>query len=189
MKPYDNEGKVFIDVQQVIPLPEAEDITIKIKEKQARERIARREQTESSKVFLRFWGQLLEKAKTKTDLHSRISPVAQYWIAAGAGRAGMSFNYAIGRKFIRVELYIDTGEKEENKRIFDHLNQSQRAIEERFGRPLQWERLEDKRASRIKSELPGSILVEEDWHHLQDQMVSTMVQFEKAIRPELDRLQ
>jgi hypothetical protein len=42
IKPYDDNGRVFADVQQVIPLPEAEDYQVRLKEKQQRERAARK---------------------------------------------------------------------------------------------------------------------------------------------------
>jgi len=42
IKPYDDHGRVLIDVQQVIPLPEAEAYIIQIREKQQKERMKRK---------------------------------------------------------------------------------------------------------------------------------------------------
>lgn len=188
MKPYADNGRVLVDVQQVIPLLEAADYIVKITEKKDRERHARRERSETEKVLLRFWGQLLQKAKAKTELHSGISPLAQYWVGTGAGRTGLALNYAIGRKFIRVELYMDTGDKDTNKRLFDKLALAKAKIESAFGGPLGWERLDDKRACRVKAEFDGSVLDETNWDQLQDRMIDTMIRFEQALRPELDQL-
>jgi len=41
IKPYNDNGRVFLDVQQVIPLPEAAEYQVKIKEKKQRERAPR----------------------------------------------------------------------------------------------------------------------------------------------------
>ena len=49
----------------------------------------------------------------------------------------------------RVDLYIDTGDRERNKQIFDQLRARSEAIEAAFGAPLAWERIDDKKASRI----------------------------------------
>jgi len=50
IKPYDDNGRTLIDVQQVIPLPEAEEYQVQIKEKQQREKVARK----SSRDYTRF---------------------------------------------------------------------------------------------------------------------------------------
>lgn len=49
IKPYKDNGRVLVDVQQVIPLPEAAEYQVQIKEKQQRERKARQ-----SKDFTRY---------------------------------------------------------------------------------------------------------------------------------------
>jgi hypothetical protein len=41
VKPYDDNGRILVDVQQVIPLPEATEYQVQIKEKQQREKVAR----------------------------------------------------------------------------------------------------------------------------------------------------
>ena len=70
-----------------------------------------------------FWKLLLDKAKTKTKLHSNISPGMYNWAGTGAGFSGIGYNYTIGQHYAKVELYIDhdrtTGEG--NKRTFDFL--------------------------------------------------------------------
>lgn len=49
LKPYNDSGRVLLDVQQIIPLPEAEDYRVRVREKQEREREARRTQRDLSK--------------------------------------------------------------------------------------------------------------------------------------------
>jgi hypothetical protein len=60
------------------------------------------------------------------------------WISAGAGvRSGVSFTYVVWMtEETAVELYIDTGDKEENKRIFDGLHAKKPEIEQAFGAPM-----------------------------------------------------
>jgi len=45
LRPYGSKTETFLDVQQVIPLPEAEDYQIKVREKKQVERVARKEKT------------------------------------------------------------------------------------------------------------------------------------------------
>ena len=42
IKPYSDDGRLLVDVQQIIPLPEAEDYRVRLKEKKQRERAARK---------------------------------------------------------------------------------------------------------------------------------------------------
>ena len=102
-----------------------------------------------------FWSKLLERAKERTKLHANISPGQYSWIGTSAGRRGLGFNYAVRQHEASVELYIDRGKDtdEENKTIFDTLVASKDDIEATFGEPLEWQRLESKRACRIRKEI------------------------------------
>src|SRR5258705_12128027 len=57
--PYLDNGRVLIDVQQVIPLPEASDYIVEIREKEHK---GRQERNERSNLRRRFWQGLLAMA-------------------------------------------------------------------------------------------------------------------------------
>lgn len=187
IKPYDDGGRTLIDVQQVIPLPEVEEYQVQIREKAARERSSRKVKSESEQLYYRFWEGLLDLANKKTDLHSRISPSENTYI--GATSAGLTFCYAFGHYGARVELYIDKGDKEKNKAIFDQLVSTKNQIESSFNGPLSWQRIDNKRACRISSEVSTlSVRDEEKWPQLQESMIDAMIKLEEALRPHITRL-
>jgi hypothetical protein len=133
---------------------------------------------------MEFWSQLLEQAKERTSLHARISPGKENWISAGAGRSGLGFNYVIRMSDAQVELYIDKGEAEANKDIFDQLIANKEQIEAAYGEPLDWQRLDDRRASRICHRLTTGGLADRDrWLDIQEAMIDAMVRLEKALKP------
>ncbi len=109
----------------------------------------RKEFAERYTLRLQFWEQLLERAKNKTHLHSRISPTKDNWINTGAGKSGLAYAYVILMNGGRVEFYIGTTDQETNKRYFDKLFAHKADIEKTFGASLEWQRLDNKRASRI----------------------------------------
>ncbi|KAF0247035.1 MAG: hypothetical protein FD180_152 [Planctomycetota bacterium] len=188
IRPYSDSGRVLVDVQQVIPLPEAADYVVKVREKEGKERLARRE-TDTERRLRRFWAELLNTANTQTQLHARVSPGKSWYLPAGAGKAGVSLTYAFGKENPRVELWISSQDREENKRIFDQLARAKSQIEARFGDVLGWERLDGKNACRIRFDFEApSVLEEKGWPELQEKMISNMIGFEKALRPELDKL-
>jgi hypothetical protein len=55
---------------------------------------------------------------------------------------------------LRVEAYLDSGDATVNKALFDELQAEATAWEQKVGRPLTWERLDDKRASRLAAYHP-----------------------------------
>ena len=151
----------------------------------------KKELAERHKLRLQFWEQLLERAKQKgVQLHAQRSPTTDSWISAGAGvQSGLSFAYVTWKTDqTAVELYIDTADKDENKRIFDKLHEKKQEIEKSFGAPLSWERLDEKKASRIRYIIKeGGITDESKWQAIQDAMITAMDRLAKAIKPHFSR--
>ena len=152
----------------------------------------KKERAERYSLRHRFWAQLLDLAKEKTQLHANISPSQSSYLMTGAGRSGLRFDYVVQQHTSEIELYIDRGKDadSENEEIFDRLEQSKVEIEEAFGEPLEWQRLESKRACRINKRfsLGGYRDDEEKWQEIQGAMIDGMIQLEKAFRPHIDRL-
>jgi len=153
---------------------------------------SKKEFAERYDIRKRFWTGLLEKAKARTKLHANISPSRDSWVGAGAGISGLSYNYVIRQHDANVELYIDRGKdsETENKRIFDQIEKSRETVEKAFGEPILWERLDGKRACRIKyeSETGGYRDDEVKWPEIQDAMIDAMVRLEQALRPHIAKL-
>lgn len=140
-----------------------------------------------------FWTQLLEKAKEKTKLHANVSPSIYSWIGTGAGKSGIGYNYVITNKYASCEIYLDRGKEFEdpniNKIRFDKLFKHKDEIEKEFGGKLNWERLEDRRASRISVHFEGIGLKDKDkWDALQEKMIETMIRLEKVFRKYIRQL-
>jgi uncharacterized protein DUF4268 len=133
-----------------------------------------------------FWNRLLSVAKSKTKLHSNISSTTDNWVGASAGATGLGFNYVIGTEWWRVELYIDRGKDsvEENKYLFDSIHSYREKVEHDFGESLSWERLDEKRASRIafRASSGGYRSAQEDWATIHSAMVDAMIRLERSIK-------
>ena len=153
----------------------------------------RRERTERGILRDRFWTQFLERANERTPLYANISPSERGDIRTAAGERGLTFNCVIGMHTSRIELYIDrdTDVDSDNEEIFDTLKESKAAIEKAFSEPLDWQRLEGKRACRIGKQfaLGGYRNSEEQWSEIQDAMIGGMIRLEAAFRLYIDQLQ
>jgi len=149
----------------------------------------KKEFAERHKKRLEFWSELLSKSKERTRLHANISPSRYHWLGTGAGKAGLSYNYLITMKWGGVELYIDKGKEEINKRIFDAIYAKKEEIEADFGEQLEWERLEGRRACRIRARFEEAGLQDrEKWDELQDKMIDAMIRLEAALKKHIARL-
>jgi hypothetical protein len=137
---------------------------------------------------MEFWKALLDRSKEKTKLFANISPTRYYWLATGAGKSDVTFNYVIWTDSAAVELYIDHDQETGagNKAIFDALEAHKAEIEREFGGPLDWERLDDNRASRIRKRFTsGGLDRPETWPTLQDDMIQAMVRLNDVLRARL----
>lgn len=140
---------------------------------------------------LAFWEQLLQLSKGKTKLFANVSPSKEAWISTGSGTSGMTLTYVITYNWAGVELYIDKGKESEdiNKQRFDYLFSKKNVIESSFGEDLIWQRLDAKRASRIRKKFDEFGLQNESgWENIQNWMIDNMIKLEKALRPHIQKI-
>jgi hypothetical protein len=152
----------------------------------------KKELAERYDIRHKFWTGLLDHAKTKTKLHAGLSPSEYNWIGTGAGVRGLGYNYSLTKHASTVELYIDRGKdaEEENKTIFDQLLAAKVEIEQAFGEPLEWQRLEERRACRIRKKLTIGGWRDDPakWPEVYAAMVDAMIRLEKAMKPHIQKL-
>ena len=189
IKPYDDNGRVLVDVQQVIPLPEATDYIVSIREKAGKERVDRADREGRLNLWHEFWSGLLEQARVKTSLYANVSPSKASWICAGSGVSGVHYSYAIRKHDSVVELVLE-GEREKNKANYDHLEEHRAEIESSFGAPLEWERCDNLKKSYIRHSLSlgGYRNDKADWPEIQEGMIEAMIRLEKAFSPHISKL-
>ena len=184
LKPYrDADGTVLIDVQQLIPLPEATSYQTQIK---AKEQAGRVERAQRHDLRFRFWTELLKYARTRTDLHAGRSPGFYNWIGGSIGRQGFQLNYAVRERDSQVELYIDLGpnKDEQNLMMFSELKEHRSEIEAATGGELDWQELPNSRACRIRRVIQGGYRSpESDWPMLHENLVEEMMALDSAFRP------
>lgn len=187
LRPYQDDGRTMVDVQQIIPLPEAHDYQVQLREK---EQQGRRHRAERYDVRLKFWEGLVAVARDRQTRHANLKPGHYGWLGASSGVRGLNFNYVIGQEQAAVELYIDRGDVAENKEIFDTFLRDKELTEQAFGTGLLWERLDAKRASRIKHpiSLGGYRSPEPEWVALHKEMVEAMLRLETALLPRIESL-
>ena len=103
--------------------------------------------------------------------------------------SGLGFTFLITKKYAAVELGINKPTQEENKKIFDTLIKDKESIEEIFGSPLSWQRLDDKKMSRITYILDGvNVFNEEDWPQMKKFLVENMIKLNDSLKKNINKL-
>ena len=88
-----------------------------------------------------------------------------------------------------IRLSIESPDADWNKGIFDNLHENKEGIEEKFGEPLEWDRLDELKTSYIKYRISSSGLSDmKRWDELQDKMIDAMIRLERAFKSEIQKL-
>jgi hypothetical protein len=137
----------------------------------------------------KFLEQLYAKFEVKRMLSYKLLPSSRDYIGADAGVRGLSFRCVVGQDKSRVELYIARKEAAANERLFDELRSHQAEIEDAFGEPLSWERLDGSKSCRVAYRILGGVSDGESrWEAIQAALVEAMLRFERALLPFISNL-
>jgi hypothetical protein len=146
--PYEDEDKLYLDAEQILPVQDAGDYQIRLNAKKQDELVLQKDEADRHKARRAFWEFALPVLREKSGIYNNVSPTKDNWITGASGHSGISYNSVILRKGARAELYIDVGDKERNKHIYHYFLEKKTEIS--FdGKDLSWEELPDKRGARI----------------------------------------
>lgn len=186
--PYLNDGEILVSIDKIIPVKEAEDYIVKMAEKIQEEQSSQNEIKQRHLIRKEFWQLLIQKYNAISKLYSNISPSKDAWISAGTGLSGVGFNFVVSQRYARVEVYMSRNNADENKFIYDRLFARRGEIEKEIPF-IQWERLENRKASRIKVEKTEvSLYNREDWDEMIGFMVENMKKVEQVFKPLLPKI-
>lgn len=162
--PYLFGEEVLVDLQQVIPTPEAADYMIRMAEKDTEEKSAKGAQRERHTLRQKFWTALLDAMREAgMERWANRSPSRDHWLDSSIGVSGCGLTLIFGRTEIRVELQMNRSDAGENKALFDRLAARREAFDEAFGGDLEWRRLGDKKVSMIVCRQAVQGYDEENW--------------------------
>lgn len=141
---------------------------------------------EREKLYINFFSKLLEELRKKATFDIKnMSPDGASWIVIQkvprSGKTCGSFTYSFSRdKRLRVELYLDLQNQEQTKAVYDRLYAQKEIFESRVGK-IEWERLNNRRASRLAVYKDGQIMDNEKYPELIKWAVETMIKFYDAL--------
>jgi len=181
--PFKMGAQLLINFEQIIPMRDAEDFVISMAQKN-RDSIEKQEELKNRHhIRKEFWEKMIAAVNQVCGLYQNVSPSKDHWLSAGSGMSGVVYNTLVTKKYVRIELSIYGRSQEENKVIYDRLQTKKDQVEMRFGNSMLWQRLDDKRMSRVKYELGGvNLFYREDWDKMIAFFVEFLPQFETAFK-------
>ncbi len=187
--PYCFEESLFIDLQQIIPTPEAEEFMIGMSSKETEEKSAQVTKKSRFKLRFEFWDLALESFRAQeSNLFQNISPSKDHWLSAGSGVSSCPFSLIFSKVEVRVELGLLRSNRNENKKLFDLLFSMKDEIESKFGAKLEWRRMDEKKSSKIQYARSFDGYNKENWPEMIDWLTEHMNRLEKALKGPLNQL-
>jgi len=148
------------------------------------------ELTPKMEAYQNYFQLVIDELREKHKFTNARKTQAASWYSFASGYSGITYgvNFAKGNR-ARVELYISLTQKESNKKIFDLLIDEKSDVEREFGAELEWERLDDRQASRIALYRNGSIDDDDKTIiEIKDWSIANVLKFKKVFGNRLKKI-
>jgi len=141
--PYSMGEELFLQVEQIIPLPETKEYMIDAMEKEKEEKEKSKTVEKTEALLVKFWGLLKQDFHEHSiDFLERVSARPSFSI--GFRKDYGLFAFCIGRTSFRVELYFPN---DPDKIFIDLMATHKEEIESSFDGEIIWERMKLPAAS------------------------------------------
>lgn len=184
--PFALDKQLLLNVEQIIPTPEAQEMMIGITAKETEEKNT--EATIKSRHTIRkgYWDKLLETfQESSCNLFDNVNATKDHWISAGSGVSGCPYSLILTKTELRVLLNFGRSKTIKNKFLFDEIAKHKKSIEESFGEPLEWLRLDDNKSSRIQFSVSAEGFNQEKWDECVKWHLTNMNKLDKALKGHL----
>ncbi|MEZ2311882.1 DUF4268 domain-containing protein [Paraburkholderia sp. RCC_158] len=186
--PYSDGVQTFLDLEQILPVPEIENFMIKVAKKEVeQQQSAERGQAKRQIMMTEFWRVALEAlGAAGLSLFAKVRPSKDQFLTTGAKITGVAYFMFFTSKSIRVGLGLGTSSVEANKAMFDYLWARKSSIEGTFGAEFIWQR--DLKQPIIKFETPFDGLDRGQWPAMGEWLAEHIGKLERAFSNEIPAL-
>ncbi len=186
MMPYNVGEQLVVETDQIIPVKDLAEIMISYDQKSQEDYLTKENLANCQIIRNEFWHKLLPYFNSKSNIFSgRNIDLNQYdhWISTGCGMSGCVYSFVVTKNYCDVELALSSSNKDFNKKVFDYFYDKKDNIENEFGDKLFWERLDDKKMSRISYRLEEvSIFDKDDWNKMITFLTENMIKLDKVLK-------
>ncbi len=190
--PYSMGEDIFLQMEQIIPLPETQEFMINAKEKVKEQKNKSKVKSETEIKLTEFWASLkIHLQDNNVNYISNVAAKPHY--SLGFSKESGKFSFCIGNKALRVDLVFSN---DPDKILIDAMKEYDNEIQSKLNNKVIWERLEGLKTSRIKYEISYEDIdkqyeksSDETWEHWVYWYKDAMVNFYKVIYPIWSKVQ
>jgi len=187
--PYAMSDELFLNVEQIIPTPEAKEFMIGINAKEAEETKTKTVISNRHNVRHQFWTYLLEAMRASScSVFDNISPSKDNWVASSTGVSGCSYILVFNKKHVRIELVFQTSNTERNKQFYDQFYVHIDELNIAFGKPLDWLRQDGIKQSKIMVTYENDCFNDELWPELSNWFIENQIKMDSVFSDYLQKL-
>ena len=139
------------------------------------------ELSETQTHRVEFWTKLNDATDKKGKPFNKRKASSDNWydVAIGSSKCHITISLVNKDNKVRISLGIP-----DNKEQFDKFAEHKEEIESAIGFALNWERMDEKKASIISTEIPGLNFGKQDnYPELMDEIINKVMLFKKAFTP------
>lgn len=148
--PFKLINEMLLQIEQIIPLPETEELIIQMQEKQRSESQSKKINGEREDYYEALWKKVKFKL-TEHGIDSFGTTTGRHYLRYSNITRNMHFVMVATLKFCRVEVYCSS---DSDSSTLLALKEYEAQIPESLSNKLEWQLLEGKNASRLKLEIP-----------------------------------
>ncbi len=190
--PYRTGNETLIDIQQIIPTPEAQDYMIKMASKDSEESDQNVKKRRLEELRRQFWGKVLNELNARgvsrfQKFSASDAPIGcRLSVSSGVSGCTYVLTHLVKENTVGVKLLLYRPNREENEQLFDKLEQQKQSLEERFGAKLEWDRLDSYKPSIIfyKGAF-NNVLDRENWQEMIDWLCVHIVKLDETFSEQL----
>ncbi|KQC33028.1 hypothetical protein AAU57_06605 [Nonlabens sp. YIK11] len=174
--PFTEGENIFLQVEQIIPLPETEEFMIDAQEKKREDLEKGQGLSDTRKTQLDFWKIFKTRLLQFDEIQKLQTPRPQYWFDIALGKSGihLSNTFNTDRNEIGVRVYIGSKNAEEWLPYFESKKSH---IENFIGEELSWNPNPENRDKVITLLKQFDLNDKENWDEAIDWLATTTIKF------------
>ncbi len=179
IKPFSDNDNLYIQIQQIIPVKDAEEYTNRINNKNKEDAQYERLNNETKLKYIEFWKYFLQHCEKKLpNFEISNSPSNRSYSHFPSSIKYTGFALHVLNNNCRVDLYINSHSNE----IYELLYSKKDELESESGLKFTWHKYEDKIQSKI-SVIPSELDFhnKDNWDNISNYFVVTIKNFQKAL--------
>jgi hypothetical protein len=190
LRPYVTGEKTLVDVQQVIPLPEAQDYIVRIRQKEQQERKNRAERwsAEAQQFCVDYWNGVLSEVASSGILEGDVRAMRKEDMRFKVGWPDFFLKAYFSRRAAKGGVWLDC-RGDSGIHNYETLKNHQGEIEKAFGEPLRWSIDEDREQGSLSCPLTDFDANEKsDWPRQHKMFAAKIVRLYRAVSPYMEPL-